>query len=138
MKRHVVIAVSQVLFAVPALTHGQGGQNDRANSDDVWLIRFDDRQIDVLIESGCTFSEEDRNTVNRMARRGFTAEHFIKAYQSKQAMGPQKKADIESIATLNYVGMSPDLYYERFSDNQQLTKYYPNPARHSCVPLVCR
>lgn len=89
-----------------------------------WNMRFSAAQVAELRRMGCTFDEADRIEANRMAARGFTAVDFVAAYRDRQYIGPERKADLESIAALNRVGLSPDLYFERYSGRLTLTDYY--------------
>ena len=91
--------------------------------DGPWFYELDDVDREELQRAGCTFDKEDRTVANRMERRGFSVDQYIRAYQELYRLQGDK-VDVEAIAVFQVTGM-PLTHFRAYKNyGGTITQYY--------------
>lgn len=86
---------------------------------------FAEHQARALARVGWECTPEELAVAERLQKRGFLTKHFVEAVQTAAEIPGTEPADVETIAVLNTVAITPKYYFMIDKDKRpSLTDYY--------------
>lgn len=122
MIRWRVLAISFLaVVASPGIHHARAESPPASGGR---TLDFTEDQRAELRLLGCRFDEVDRAVAARLQARGFTAEHFIRAYQDLRAAGSTDRQKIEELVVLRYMGVPASEFKQFLSYEMTPSSYF--------------